>query len=429
MSVACSVRRLSPQEYLKASNENNRLQMQYEIAQDARKGSFAGRFLGFWRREMDPNLEGLSKMDFMQRSIRSSVGNLLAGPGPQQQDAKQLRSAASAATRSIYGALLSALLSVVGATLFGLTISWNTIPIEIYGGMRTTLMVLTVLFQISFAIPVLFIWDGSNFFSLVDFAMCLISIPGNYHWSREYKKHGVLDGVDITSYCILIGYMFVRLWVRAVCRGRSQWKYGSDGGGMMMKRLEVVWVARSASLIAEIIPEINALWDSMVNKWGLEDTLKVCRFNIYCTDKESEAVDQLPSDLSEMSLYRQEFVHFGRPEFDQIIEDQTLEVIDESRTSNTLLAFCGSPQLAETIHRYQVSNFMLAAVTGHKKHQMHFVSERYGGVRKAKKKQRHQLQQEQQEQQQVDEITVSGLTMMKKEEEGVKSQKDSIKYG
>ncbi|KAL7560334.1 hypothetical protein ACA910_020257 [Epithemia clementina (nom. ined.)] len=378
----CSVIRLSPTEYFKASDENNRLQMDYEVARDKQKGSFAGRFATFWKKRMDsyPESETLTRMDIMQRSIKSVIVDLQASDASNNIDAKMLKWAASNATRSIYGVLLLAFISILGVTVFGLTISWNTVPVEIYDGMRTTLKIMTVMFQVCFAVPVLFIWDGNNFFAFIDFAMCLVSIPADIIWFNKYNQQETLGGVDLTLFAILTGYMIGRLWVRTVCHRQSAWM---NGGGM--KRLEVVWVARSAPLISEIVPEINALWDELVSKWGMEDALKVCRFSIYCTDTEECAVDQLRSKLFKTSLYQQGFVHFGRPEFDQIIENQTLEVIDESRTSSTLLVFCGSPELAETVRRYHVSNSMLAAVTGHKKHQMHFISESYGGVKKAKK--------------------------------------------
>ena len=374
-----NVIRLSPTEYFKTTATNNKLEMDYQVARDGQKGSFARRFTAFWRRKTDPGVEGITKSDMMQRSIRSSMGNLQTSVSPDRFDSRNLRREASRATQSLYGVLVLVFFVTLGAAIFCLTISWNTIPIEIYDGMRESLKVLTVIFQICFAIPVLFIWDGNNFFSFIDFGVCLISIPSDYHWFQKYKKNGVLDGADIALISLLTGYMIARLWFRVVCHQHSQWKQARG-----MKRLEVVWVARSASLIGEIMPDINALWDSVVEKWGIDDALKVCRFSIYCTDKVEFSVNQLRSDLSTMSLYQQGFVHFARPEFNEIIENQTLEVIDESRTSNTLLAFCGSPQLANLIHQYQVSNFMLAAVTGHKKHQMNFVSETYGGVRTKK---------------------------------------------
>ncbi|KAL3939665.1 MAG: hypothetical protein SGBAC_005642, partial [Bacillariaceae sp.] len=52
----------------------------------------------------------------------------------------------------------------------------------------------------------------------------------------------------------------------------------------------------------------------------------------------------------------------------------------------SLLAFCGCPKLSADIHHAKRSNDMITAITGHKKHQMEFVSESYGGPPSKSKK-------------------------------------------
>ena len=54
-------------------------------------------------------------------------------------------------------------------------------------------------------------------------------------------------------------------------------------------------------------------------------------------------------------------------------------MIENHSSSYSLLAFCGSPQLAREIQYHKISNDMVTAITGHKKHQMELVSESYGG--------------------------------------------------
>ena len=61
-------------------------------------------------------------------------------------------------------------------------------------------------------------------------------------------------------------------------------------------------------------------------------------------------------------------------------------MISTRRNSNTVLAFCGSPTLGQFINEHKISNDMVKAVTGNKKHQMDFVCESYGGVLQQKKK-------------------------------------------
>jgi hypothetical protein len=40
-----------------------------------------------------------------------------------------------------------------------------------------------------------------------------------------------------------------------------------------------------------------------------------------------------------------------------------------------------------SLHQHKISNDMLTAITGNKRHQMEYVSESYGGVKKSKPKQ------------------------------------------
>jgi hypothetical protein len=170
--------------------------------------------------------------------------------------------------------------------VIGLTISWNAIPDILHGEMIYDLKLLTVVFQVCFAIPALFIWESgsNNFFSTVDFLACLVAIPADIRWFRKYDEPaGVLPTIEVFTYCLLAGYMTGRLWMKTVRPGHRAWQHSPDeDGGQVMERLgklcarffcnislsyhsffslEVVWVSRSAPLISQIFPEINDLWD------------------------------------------------------------------------------------------------------------------------------------------------------------------------
>jgi hypothetical protein len=67
------------------------------------------------------------------------------------------------ATRSIYGAvLLTTMMPVLEISLMAFTTSWNTIYIELYGGKVEALMVLTAVFQLSFAVVACCVWNAST---------------------------------------------------------------------------------------------------------------------------------------------------------------------------------------------------------------------------------------------------------------------------
>ena len=158
----------------------------------------------------------------------------------------------------------------------------------------------------------------------------------------------------------------------------------TEGIGALDK-LELVWVSRSASLVSELMPDINCIWEALAEQWGNENAAKVCKISVYVTDKDEEACELLRRELSASQLFRGGAIKFGRPDFARLIEDHTLNMICTRKKSYSLLACCGSQQVAEEIHHHKVSNDMAMAITGHKAHQMEFVSESYGGSKKESK--------------------------------------------
>jgi len=138
-------------------------------------------------------------------------------------------------------------------------------------------------------------------------------------------------------------------------------------------------VTRHSSQAAEILPDINRIWNGLAEIWGESRLDQLLRISVFVTDKDSASVAMLQNEIRETSLYKKGMVHFGRPDFHKIIEDHSLEMISTRRSSYSLLAFCGSPALAKSINKSKITNDMLLAMTGNKKHQMEFVSEAYGG--------------------------------------------------
>jgi hypothetical protein len=121
-----------------------------------------------------------------------------------------------------------------------------------------------------------------------------------------------------------------------------------------------------------------------VSKWGKENAQDVCRISIFVTDKDQRAVASLKEEILNYSLGPGacDCIHFERPDFTDIIENHTLDMITTRRNSYSILAFCGSPALAGELHHLKINNDMVAAVTGNELHQMEFVSESYGGGKK-----------------------------------------------
>ena len=295
---------------------------------------------------------------------------------------RDMKSEAFFATRSIYGVVFLSLLTALGALLIGLTISWNATTINSREAMTTYLQIASVSFQIVFALIALSVWDGNNLFAYTDTALCLVAPFFDWYLSIQYANNlqGRLSPGDITTYCLLFGYMTARLWTRTVAPRHKSWRPNDNAEGSdALEKLEIVWVSRSASLVSELMPDIACVWNALAEQWGKENASKVLKVAVYVTDKDQQACDLLKRELSSSELFQNGTIHFGRPDFATIIEDQTLQMICTKKKSYSLLAFCGSKDIAEEIHHHKVSNDMITAITGNKGHQMEFVSESYGG--------------------------------------------------
>jgi hypothetical protein len=298
-----------------------------------------------------------------------------------------MKKAAFSATRSIYGVVVLAALSVFGSMLIALTISWNNNSFGIRDGMVRFLEVSTVLFQMSFAAATFFVWDGGQLLALIDTVFCVVAPFADLFWFKQYESGSELTDANVARYCILIGYMTARFWSTTVKPRHRSWKKATlNDGASSLERLELVWICRSTALASELLPIMNETWGALVECWGTENARDACCLEIYITDKDEAANEQLRRDMENTAVYESGAIHFGRPDLEKIIENHTLNLIATRRSSCSVLAFCGSPELSLNLHQYKISNDMLTAITGNKRHQMEYVSESYGGVKKSKPK-------------------------------------------
>jgi hypothetical protein len=303
-----------------------------------------------------------------------------------------MEKAAFQATRSIYGVVMLAALSVFGIMLVALTISWNNNSFGLRKGMITALEVSTVLFQACFGFATFFVWDGGQLLALIDTVFCVVAPFADWFWFKQYETNLELTANNVARYCLLIGYMTVRFWSMTVKPRHRSWKKAILNDGVStLERLELVWMCRSTALASELFPIINETWVDLVQCWGKEKARAACRLDIYITDKDEAANEQFRNEVKHTALYRSGAIHFCRPDLENIIENHTLDLIATRRSSCSVLAFCGSPELSLSLHQCKISNDMLTAITGNKRHQMEFVSESYGGIKKSKpkKQQKH----------------------------------------
>jgi len=340
------------------------------------------------KRMIVESMRRFSSTDMSSSSLQwQSRSSMFLSTSPKRRliSRSEMKRASFQATRSIYGVVLLESLPVFGIFLLGIGISWNLLDSsQRYDGMMEFFQIFTVFFQSAFAVVALMIWEASQFPALIDAALTLITPFADWYWFLQIQKAGALDTSQLVLYSLLIGYMSLRFWVMTVRPRHQSWRQSmaNPNSTGTVDRLNVVWATRSACLASEILPEINNLWSELVQTWGEEKALDVCRIGVYITDTDNNSIHKLNQDFCGSALFESGCVRFQRPNIPQIIQDHSLDLTCSRRNSHSLLAFCGSPLLAKDVHQYKIANDMIVAMTGNKKHQMEFVSECYGGYKK-----------------------------------------------
>lgn len=397
-----SIVRLEPQKMQKEIDDQQERMIRMEFAEYQDKGSIAQKIYerchgkkpsadepsGPLRRTQSfhrsqsfrDNLEALRSLNLDAEVVGCEITNLTE----QKRRCKAMQEAALAETRSIYGVVALALMTVLGVTAIALTISWNTYSFEPAEREIVFAQILTIVFQCCFIAVAVFIWDAHKLTALIDFVFCILAPLVDWFWHTQYESMGRLTGINVVRYCLFTGYMVGRFWAMTVRPRHRSWKRAifADGSSTF-QRLDLVWVSRSSALVSQILPLIDRSWSNLDEYW--EDT-SICRISVFVTDKDQEANDRLREEIEHSGLYQNGAIHFCRPNFDQIIENHTLDLIGTRRSSSSVLAFCGSPVLSQKLHQQKISNDMLTAITGNKKHQMVFVSESYGGTKSTPKR-------------------------------------------
>ena len=374
--------RLDPTAHFATLQDVRRKRHQRERASEARKGSLAQLLYRACVKRQQPQQKSASSHYLRKEFIRKSLSNQGEPSDTSlkhvRRTTRQLNDAAFDSARSMYTVVFMLFLPVLGAFAMGFTISWNFLPMSLYHGMVEFLFVLTILLQTSFGLIATFVWDGNSLWALVDVAFCAVAPAADVYWLRQSADNGRLHANEVILFCLHTGYLTLRLWAMVTKPNNNN--YGADvGRHVPLERFDLVWVTRSASLVSEILPDIQAIWDRLVDAWGYDYAREACRISIYCTSREESAVDALRSELGEGSLWSAGAIHLVRPDLDQVLQDYTIDLIEEEQTSSqSMLAFCGSPALANTLHHCKISTDLVKAITGHKRHQMEFHAESYG---------------------------------------------------
>ena len=292
--------------------------------------------------------------------------------------------------------VLLLLVPILGVVTLGMSLSWNTlrehtivvkdekIPVEPLPGLREVLIVCTILFQVFFLIETILIRPATKMFTLIDWTFIVIGVLSDWYWFEE-DLWCSFDNSQNLFYSLQVGYMTFRAWGIATNFGSNFFDSLSRYEKFAVpQKFHLIWSSRSSLLISKILPEICSQWDELHHKWG-DRAMDLCQVSIYVTDNNQTLVNRLKEEIKHTSIARNNWIKFERPNFQDILEDEAIKRIEGPLLcSSTLVAFCGSKRLANTVHEAKVRCDMATVVSENYGHVCQFESESYG-VRKEEK--------------------------------------------
>lgn len=291
---------------------------------------------------------------------------------------KQMKKEGFQASRSIYGVVLLSFMPAIGAALVARMACTQYEGRMVDPWSFWLLCAATLSYQAVFAALAVFVWDGRQFLTMLD-CLVVLSVPAlDWFWYSRCKQD-TFTGQHRIVYILLTSYMTLRCWWKSVRPRHRSWRESTRNAGMTaLECFEFVWISRSAALTAELVPVLDSVLQRLLTVWNTDDLTNVLDMRIYVTDKDSDAVAALQEVLAGTHLDRLHCIHVGRPDLQELIDNQRLDRIASRTNSYSLLAFCGSTTLAHQLHESKISTDMISSMTGSKRHQMEFVSENYG---------------------------------------------------
>jgi hypothetical protein len=236
----------------------------------------------------------------------------------------------------------------LGLLMLGFTLSWNTLPFELYSEMPIFLIAGTIFFQTIFLLSVVrsFRSTTRNAFSFLDLVVIAVSVVADWFWFAK-RLWGDFDFQALVFYSLLVFYMFIRLWIQSLQDAAyNPVKDSNDrrSGTVVYEKFCFVWSSGSAEFIAQVYPDILETWEELAHVWGAKKAMEMCEIRIHCTDLDQEACQQLVDELQTTSLFQEGAIRFGRPSIQDLVEKNTSDAMDSptKTASRTLLAFCGS---------------------------------------------------------------------------------------
>ncbi|GFH55317.1 hypothetical protein CTEN210_11793 [Chaetoceros tenuissimus] len=328
---------------------------------------------------------------FVDDDTSSSPGcnNFLGFGKPQQMNQAQILTAAAEiinkaaiTKRKIFLHTLFMFAPASGVIAFGLTLSFNSYNFDLYDGMDTVLMSLTIGFQAVFLLSSVLTREKNLYLMLLDVFFLCLSVVADWFWISK-SSFGSFRDADLVYYTLLIVYMVARLWNKTLrdvnyVPGQNALTHKSN---IVYEKFNFVWSCRSAELIAVAFPDIAKLWDELVEAWGEEEAVNKVNISIHCTDLNEESCQQLVDSVQDTGLFQKGCIKFGKPFLLGILEKNVMDILSSDLpVSRTLFAFCGSQVIANELKAAKVLSDLVLSMTGHISHTTDLSIQTYGSV-------------------------------------------------
>mmetsp|Transcript_19190 Transcript_19190/g.22188 ORF Transcript_19190/g.22188 Transcript_19190/m.22188 type:complete len:668 (-) Transcript_19190:147-2150(-) len=348
------------------------------------------------RQLTSPRGESFHDDDVTSYSGGNNERNNFFGLGkPEQMNQAQILTAAAEiihkaaiAKRKIFLHTLFMSAPALGVIAFGLTLSFNSYSFDLYDGMDTVLMGLTIGFQVVFLLSSILMRETNLYLMLLDVFFLCLSIVADWFWISK-SMFGSFRDADLVYYTLLIVYMVARLWNKTLrdvnfVPGQSSLVNSSH---IVYEKFNFVWSCRSAELIAVAFPDIAKLWDELVEAWGEEEAMNKVKISIHCTDLNEESCQQLVDSIQDTNLFQKGCIKFGKPFLLGVLEKNAMNILSSDLpVSRTLFAFCGSHMITNELKAAKVLSDLVLSMTGHVSHTTDLSIQTYGSAPSRSKK-------------------------------------------
>eukprot|EP00934_Nitzschia_sp_Nitz4_P008624 Nitzschia sp. Nitz4//scaffold5_size260463//166837//169320//NITZ4_000997-RA/size260463-exonerate_est2genome-gene-0.281-mRNA-1//1//CDS//3329555385//8614//frame0 len=339
--------------------------------------------------DLDINSRKQQLQDLQGQPIQSSRGSILTQAVQQLWKGRTVEMPAERhfcsyrvqdGERVLYEILLLSCLLPLSVVVFGINLSWNTLPIPLFPWMIATLKYVTVGFHVLWNAIVFGIREIRGVCSYLDVMIGLTLCTLDWFGFLLYNNQGKLDANQTFLLSLFHVYIMARLWGNVVSRQGSQWRHltckVTPSNISTSENMTLIWTTRSALQVLEVLPEIQAM-EVLLKTAGWEKYNEVYKLYIYVTDQNKDACRRLEQTLTDHSNDSDSLltVSFHRCDMANMLHGHSERTMQGYSCSHSLLAFCGSPQLGKELEQEKLWNDLKVATLAKDNHVMDILLE------------------------------------------------------